>query len=131
MSVFICPSTKNRIRPIRNRNGNYIDLETNALSREDSGGGHSYEYFGWWESQHWPTAPEIKTPASTSGFESLVVLMFDGDDTPESQNCPDPKNNHGDAGHNMGFADGHVEWVSRARINDVWVASGHSKKCPE
>lgn len=130
VEVFLCPSTQNRIRPNTNRAGVQIDLETNAANREDSRGGHSYEYFGWW-STHWPEGPMVKTPASVSGLESHIMLMFDGDDTPHSQNCPDPANNHGDAGYNVGFADGHVRWVPRGEVNDMWVASGHSRWCPE
>jgi len=39
-------------------------------------------------------------------------------------NWPDPKNNHGDAGFNMGFADGHVEFVVRGpAIIETWLRS--------
>lgn len=42
---------------------------------------------------------------------SRIWLVVDGDEPPGRQNFPDPDNNHGDAGGNAAFCDGHVEWV--------------------
>ncbi len=132
LDLFICPSTQNRIRvDQRSRGGHIIDLERNARGgREDARGGHSYEYFGVY-SGHWRHGRQRKTPLSTQGYESITLLMFDGDDTPGSNNCPDPTNNHGADGYNVGFADAHVEWVARDRVNDVFNLSGHGRWCPE
>jgi prepilin-type processing-associated H-X9-DG protein len=51
---------------------------------------------------------------------SQVWLVLDADekysDTPDvHQNYPDPIDNHGDAGGNVQFCDGHAEWVSRQK----------------
>lgn len=42
---------------------------------------------------------------------SRIWLILDGDDGPTHQNYPDPEDNHGSAGGNVSFCDGHVEWV--------------------
>ena len=130
--LFICPSTRNVIRQdARGRQGHLTDLERNAAGgREDARGGHSYEYFGVY-SGHWRHGRQRKTPLSVEGYESITLLIFDGDDTPESNNCPDASNNHGADGYNVGFADAHVEWVPRTRVNDVFNLSGHGRWCPE
>ena len=65
----------------------------------------------------------IKGPTTT-------ILLFDSDQDPSSNwqqmnNWPDA-NNHGSAGLNMGFADGHVEWVPRGpEIIRKYLASYH------
>ena len=51
---------------------------------------------------------------------SQVWLILDADekytDTPDvHQNYPDPIDNHGDAGGNVQFCDGHAEWVARQK----------------
>lgn len=130
VEVFICPSTKNVIRNVTDRRGVRVDLFTNAQNREDSRGGHSYEYFGVYGTQE--MAGILKTPSNALDIESRTVLVVDGDDTPGMNNCPDPSNNHGDAGWTWGFAAGNVEWVSRDRSNDVSWNSFHSRnRCPK
>lgn len=134
VSLFICPSTDNVVNlNRRDRQGRLIDLQDNAPGgREDSRGGHSYEYFGSYARSYNPgeSTRVLKTPITTLGLETVTILLFDGDDNPRSQNCPDPTNNHGEDGSNFGFADGHVEWVPRSRINDVFEASFHGRWCP-
>lgn len=128
-TLFACPSTKNHIRTdFRDRQGRLRDLYRNARDREDDRGGHSYEYFGVYGTRE--MAGIVKTPASVQGLETVTVLVFDGDDV-GLQNCPDPMNNHAEAGWNWGFADGHVEWVTRGRSNEVSERSYHSaNRCP-
>lgn len=130
--AFICPSTKNRIRPEEmNRRGQLTDLQSNARGgAEDAGGGHSYEYFGVYGTRE---MKEItKTPITVEGKETITVLVLDGDSVGALENCPEPMNNHKDAGWNWGFADGHVEWVTRSRTNQVSYRSYHSgTRCPE
>jgi|SRR5690625_4405628 len=129
--VFICPSTKNRIRPQQvNRLGQMTDLMNNAKGAEDASGGHSYEYFGVYGTREMEGI--TKTPITVEGKETITVLVLDGDDAGVLENCPESVNNHGDAGWNWGFADGHVEWVTRARTNQVSYRSYHSgTRCPE
>jgi prepilin-type processing-associated H-X9-DG protein len=45
---------------------------------------------------------------------SRIWLIVDGDERPGHQNYPDANNNHGDAGGNVSFCDGHVEWIRRS-----------------
>lgn len=127
--IFICASTKNRIRREQvDRQGRFTDLFTNAADGNDDRGGHSYEYLGIYGTREMRGIP--KKPNTIQEFETVTVLVFDGDDA-GLQNCPDPVNNHGDAGWNWGFADGHVEWVSRERSNEVSERSFHSaNRCP-
>lgn len=128
-TVFACASTKNRIRTdFKDKQGRLRDLYNNALDREDDRGGHSYEYLGVYGTKEMRDI--MKTPASVLDRETFTVLVMDGDDA-GLQNCPDPINNHGEAGWNWGFADGHVEWVSRERSNEVSDRSYHSaSRCP-
>ena len=54
---------------------------------------------------------KLKSPSTT-------ILVLDSDQDPSNNwsrmnNWPDPNNNHGKAGLNIGFADGHVEFVQR------------------
>ena len=127
--IFICPSTSNRIRREEmDRGGRLTDLVRGAKDREDDRGGHSYEYLGLFGTRELAGVP--KTPTTVSGIETQVMLVFDGD-LAGLHNCPDDINNHGADGWNWGFADGHVEWVSRARTNEVSERSYHSaNNCP-
>lgn len=132
VNLFLCPSTDNVIRHRVDRHGNenLTDLRANAAGgREDNRGGHSYEYFGVYGPG--PLSGELKTPVTALGIESQTILLFDGADDPRSQNCPiESTGNHGADGFNFGFADGHVEWVPRDRINRVFQASYHGAWCP-
>jgi prepilin-type processing-associated H-X9-DG protein len=66
------------------------------------------------------TSDEIKRLGRLHGPTTTILLLDSDQDpataganaTPEN-NWPDPNNNHGTAGLNIGFADGHVEWVPR------------------
>ena len=58
---------------------------------------------------------------------SRVFLLFDGDDDPGSikpkppavNNWPDPTDNHGKAGANFTFCDGHAQWVEQRYYDSV------------
>lgn len=130
LNVFLCPSTANVIRPDEfNRRGELADLFFNAMYREDSFGGHSYEYLGVYGTRE--MAGIVKTPETTAGLEAVTYLVTDADDS-GFQNCPDPTNNHWEDGANYGFVSGHVEWVPRAEINQVSYESFHSaERCPD
>ncbi len=130
LELFICPSTQNRIRYNLVAAGIYRDLEDHASGREDSRGGHSYEYFGVYTRGDLDGI--VKGPNTVPHWLlSQTVLVLDADDGPELNNCPEPANNHGEAGWSWGFADGHVEWVTRQDTNDYLARSRHaSPRCP-
>ena len=135
VNLFICPSTRNVIRTdvIDRRSGRVIDLQSNAAHREDDSGGHSYEYFGAYQrgADGFAGSGVVKNPSTVFGLETQIVLIVDGDDH-GINNCPTEMNNHGSAGWNWGFADGHVEWVTRAetaqKLWDSFMTSGTN--CP-
>ncbi len=134
LDLFICPSTQNRIRHELVFAGVYRDLADHARGREDSRGGHSYEYFGTYSQEHpqYGVSPLTKTPTTVQGLETRTVLILDADDGPELNNCPEPANNHGEDGWNWGMADGSVKWVTRAQTNEALRLSlQHSPRCPE
>lgn len=129
VTPFLCPSTQNVIRPhVADRHGRLVDLAANAINRDDDRGGHSYEYFGLYGTRE--MAGIVKTPETTTGLEAVTYLVSDGDDS-GFQNCPDPTNNHWEAGANFGFVSGHVEWMSHSDVNRVHSDSFHSESCPD
>lgn len=111
LDVFVCPATNNMVRdrahPLTRKNP---DLENNARNRGRYYG-HSYEYFGFYT---YGGDSVVKSPRHERAMPERVVLVLDGDDS-GTNNYPDAENNHGTAGWNWGFADGHVEWVTRGR----------------
>lgn len=123
LDAFICPATKNRIRPevIDAKTGKLRDLKNNAAHSRDGRGGHSYEYFGFYTIP----ANEVRIEWIGDRFHARkrpdhpflppheTVLVLDGDDS-GTNNFPDESNNHGASGWHWGFADGHVRWVSAA-----------------
>jgi prepilin-type N-terminal cleavage/methylation domain-containing protein len=118
---FICPSTRNVIRQdYMTRLGLLHDLGHNATGgRLDDSGGHSYEYFH--NFTQGPYASTRKSPRTVLRHVAEVVLTIDSDDTPGSNNYPDPTNNHEETGGHMGFADGRSEWVPK----DQWYHHLH------
>lgn len=130
VSVFICPSTRNVISLTRrDRTGKLLDLLSNAPGgREDDTGGHSYEYFGFFPASA-PVSNGVatrKTPRTVLGRESVTILAMDALDDPRHQNAPnDPTGNHRSAGNTFSFADGSVRFVTRDKVNAVYLASFH------
>jgi prepilin-type processing-associated H-X9-DG protein len=63
--------------------------------------------------------------------QSTTILFLDSDQDPAGSsltapqnNWPDPHNNHGTAGLNIGFCDGHVQWVTRGpNLIRIYLAS--------
>jgi prepilin-type N-terminal cleavage/methylation domain-containing protein len=126
---FICPSTQNYIRtnqiPV-NGKLEYLDLGDFAQTKNSPG--YSYENFSWWAipTQVKKTQQLVLTrPHSWNnlGLKGIIpgptgtYLMVDGDDnavTPK-KDYPDPFDNHGAAGGNGIFVDGHAEWISDKR----------------
>jgi prepilin-type N-terminal cleavage/methylation domain-containing protein len=142
VKTFICPSTRNEIRPDRmDRNGKILDLQKTCHGDRLSSHtpvdeykyGTSYEFFGKFELA--PYSDVYKNPNSVLPIGAVhVVIIVDADDTatgfPENvrNNRPDPPNNHGEKGWNWGFADGHAEWVSARqtyqKLRDSYMTSG-------
>jgi prepilin-type N-terminal cleavage/methylation domain-containing protein len=142
--TFICPATKNQIdlsAVTIDKNGvaNYRDLQNQCHGDRDSKiyqNGHSYEFFGIFQLA--PYENIRKSPKTVQVGPTRVVIILDADDNVAGwaenavNNCPDPPNNHGAKGWNWGFADGHAEWVTRAKtshmITNGWMTSG--RECP-
>ncbi len=132
LRTFICPNTKNTIRPTTFATAagwtTFLQdlITTSNGDRERTTGGHSYEY--WLYYQDAPMANVRKTP--NDGMSPVnVILLVDADDslgapTPANQNnFPDSVNNHGREGWNWGFVDGHAEWINRVRTVPGLAAS--------
>ncbi|HEY5913743.1 MAG TPA: type II secretion system protein [Verrucomicrobiae bacterium] len=148
--IFTCPDTQNFIRTTnivlnqKTREVSLYDLTYFALSKKNPGS--SYECFAWWGYTYGP--PQYPAAAKTrSNVQSWVYhypsaysylrgyvgstagpsrawLFLDGDGGYQGtrNNIPDPIDNHGAAGGNISFCDGHVEWVS-ARPESKYITS--------
>jgi prepilin-type N-terminal cleavage/methylation domain-containing protein/prepilin-type processing-associated H-X9-DG protein len=137
VNSFVCPSTQNFIRTtnqVRNWLGELTlyDLTYFALSKKNPGS--SYEVFGYWgyssdekrsarktasnvltwRYQYTPQYPYGKAYKGAIAGASRAWLFLDGDGGYEGtrNNIPDPIDNHGSAGGNISFCDGHVEFIS-------------------
>ncbi len=133
LKTFLCPATKNIIRTNKSTAAgltNYLAdlINTSQGDRERATGGHSYEYFGYFE----VPAPAVrKTPESAHYAPEKVVIVVDADDNlaalpNDVNNFPDPHNNHGRSGWNWGFTDGHAEWITRLNTVRALADSKHA-----
>jgi prepilin-type N-terminal cleavage/methylation domain-containing protein len=129
--TFICPGTKNVIRTNLSTQAGWTTvlqdlITTSRGDRESSAGGHSYEY--WLYYQDAPRASVRKQPNDGMPPAS-VILLVDADDAlgapapANINNFPDSVNNHGRDGWNWGFVDGHAEWMNRVRTVPGLAAS--------
>jgi prepilin-type N-terminal cleavage/methylation domain-containing protein/prepilin-type processing-associated H-X9-DG protein len=126
-----------------------IDLEYKAKNKDAVNGatdgpcppygGHSYEVFGWWHrydlgSGKFPrkTLHTIQTYANVnynvgqvSGPSRIFTIMdrLEYHAGVNNENAPNPLDGHGLAGANVVFADGHAQFVTRARWYDVYRTS--------
>ena len=149
-NVFVCPSTQNFIRPTNSTpfvnalgEPSLYDLSYFALSKKSPGS--SYELFGWWGytgSSSYPNArkthPNVLTwsyhyPSSFSynkgylkqpagAIRAWLFLDGDGGYSQTRNNIPDPIDNHGAAGGNISFCDGHVQFVT-AKPESKYITS--------
>jgi prepilin-type N-terminal cleavage/methylation domain-containing protein/prepilin-type processing-associated H-X9-DG protein len=115
LKVFVCPSTMNQV------NGP-SDLTNNAFGGANGLQGHSYEIRNWTEAGvRFPDGMifAVKTQKNYRQFthSSTGALIMDADDATEgdTNNWPDISDNHGAAGFNCGYMDGHVEFVPPGR----------------
>src|SRR5262245_51899262 len=136
LKTFICPSTRNQIRPdVFGADRNLLDLANTCHGDRASQvykNGHSYEFFGFFEL--YPRKGIRKSPQSVLFGPTRVVIVLDADDPlpapypANRNNRPDAVNNHGASGWNWGFADGHAEWVKAAntyqKLLDSFMTSG-------
>jgi len=138
-NVVICPNTSHTVRKVDEGKPN-PDLQNNAnRGPNDSAGGHSYETRQLWVGYTFPDGKIFTTPDTYVGANGAkytvdpmkavkrfkdatrVCLIMDEDDAwaggPAGQlnNWPDKTDNHGDKGVNVGFLDGHVDWVIAGR----------------
>jgi prepilin-type N-terminal cleavage/methylation domain-containing protein/prepilin-type processing-associated H-X9-DG protein len=125
--VTICPSTDNVVRNLP------ADLKHVAASVSDSSGGHSYEVLGYYINGTYPdgkviTTDELKRAGNTK-YPSRVIMFWDADEAGLS-NWPDAQNNHGTAGTNLGFADGHAEWTPPGRLLLEHYMNSYMSKTP-
>jgi prepilin-type N-terminal cleavage/methylation domain-containing protein/prepilin-type processing-associated H-X9-DG protein len=142
VNSFICPDTQNFIRTtnyFRNwlKNVSLYDLSYYAGNKLRNPGS-SYEVFAWWgytygsPKGNYPAARKTRTnvltwtcqyPSAypycrsylgTKPGPSKACMFLDGDSgyAGTRNNIPDPIDNHGAAGGNISFCDGHVEFVT-------------------
>jgi len=141
LKSFLCPATQNFINAsnqvITHAIGSKTTLERvirglldNAPNGRATGEGHSYEVFGLLGDSVKKTmnsiqAYAIQTLPGYEGFKpgpSGMLLITDADDGKPTgaNNFPDAVDNHGDAGNNWLFCDGHVEWINRPSYTQRW-----------
>lgn len=129
--IFVCPGTKNEVRTnlvfdLYNHRTHLKDLLDNAFGGAQGTNGHSYEVIGAIHTnkltqtlvenyvlQYHPTLKGTKP-----GPEAFW-LFFDQDDAAKNNvwNKPD---NHGVAGGNVAYCDGHVAWLSSSQHDEQW-----------
>jgi prepilin-type processing-associated H-X9-DG protein len=130
LDSFVCPGTKNEITTSNvtvQASGKTLvlvaDLRNNCPSGSGVGRGTSYEIFGSMSN----TSGQKKSEKAINGYQLVknvqfrgmkpgptrVWLFVDADDAPPGiyNNYPDKTDNHGAAGVNVMYCDGHAEWL--------------------
>jgi prepilin-type N-terminal cleavage/methylation domain-containing protein/prepilin-type processing-associated H-X9-DG protein len=143
--VLTCPATANRVTRPEHLNDIVADRWVRNDDRRQAG--HSYSYLNGFEvgdfarrlrpglddEGQYDRCPRdglpdcLKIPRAIVGRMSNVILLADGDnrvagsrDELDVFNCPDSSSdNHGPAGWNVGFADGHVSWLDQ--LETFWA----------
>lgn len=138
-NILSCPATANRIT--RPEHLNDIVASRRTASDDERQAGHSYAFLNGFETGaflpkykpslgtegQYDVCPHdglpdcLKSPRTIVNRIAKVILLADGDNRvnpdstePDLANCPDnAADNHGAAGWNVGFADGHVAWLDR------------------
>ena len=129
LRVFVCPSTQNFIR---DTNTAYSALRQRVVNKDllqqALGTGYrpgtSYEVFGFMHFDVRKTQTSTRTYVHQNKAYNLqgtvpgptrIWLILDGDQgfAGTINNYPDKVDNHGDAGGNILFCDGHAAWVPR------------------
>ncbi len=139
LALFVCPSTLNVVSNETEMvfpNRTLIkDLRNNCMAGRGAGRGHSYEIFGVVANSYYVKKSEksVLNFVLTKNFANRgmkpgptrVWLFADADDAPPGQynNYPDATDNHGAAGLNVTFADGHSEWITQKKYLDSFNIS--------
>ena len=142
LASFTCPSTRNKVRTntvVYEGKTQILDLSDFARGGKLATNGFSYELFAYMG----PVHEVLKTQSSVNSYShrynafgmrgatpgpTKIWLLIDGDDkvasNPASINdYPDVINNHGADGANANFADGHAEWIPRAKYIEAYETS--------
>jgi prepilin-type N-terminal cleavage/methylation domain-containing protein len=141
LGSFTCPSTRNKVRTntvVYDGKVQIADLADFARGGRNATNGYSYENFAYMG----PNREVLKTQSSVNSYAhrydafglrgtvpgpSRIWLMVDGDDLipglPNTNDFPDAINNHGVAGANANFCDGHAEWIPQKKYIEVYETS--------
>jgi prepilin-type N-terminal cleavage/methylation domain-containing protein/prepilin-type processing-associated H-X9-DG protein len=138
---FLCPSTQHAIDledVVTKPNGERVPRHLVFMARKKRDKGHSYEVLGVFRGSLGPKktadtvanhvlrrfAPESEQ-RKVGPSEIFLMVDADGADAPgDLNNYPDHvEDNHGSAGGNMNFCDGHAEWIPQKRWVAVWKTS--------
>jgi prepilin-type N-terminal cleavage/methylation domain-containing protein/prepilin-type processing-associated H-X9-DG protein len=146
-NTAICPGTRNvvnmrvtqtetvTVNGVPTTRTFYPHLRTPAGYAEDSSGGHSYEVFAFAGQAEYPdgvkiakdyilTYKNVRKPS-----ETFLILDRDQGANNTINNWPERLDNHGEKGLNLGFVDGHVEFVDRAQMVRAFLVSRHPWPC--
>jgi prepilin-type N-terminal cleavage/methylation domain-containing protein/prepilin-type processing-associated H-X9-DG protein len=145
---FICLATRHEVRTtntvVESGRTLMVDLFDNALDRKTGDGvhGHSYECNNDigkdspWEvrlTENVVNSYVIKvfTPLiGTRPGPMAIWLFYDTEDAGENV-VWDKGDNHGDAGGNVAYCDGHAAWVPNKRHNYEWNRTRDMNKFPD
>jgi len=147
LKTFVCPATKNYVRPDQfttiNPGGTFdllkilIDLQFKGANR-NSTNGHSYEVFGWWHRYDLPGHMPRKTLSSIQTYVNVnyaagtvpgpsgiftIMDRLEQHNNINYENAPNPLDGHGMAGANVVFCDGHGVFVPTPKWRNVYLTS--------
>lgn len=138
LKLAVCPSTLNVVTKPDH-------LKNNAKNAKDESGGHSYEIrtmidagITWPDGHKFspdPVTGQNMAPKRLRQFKNpaRVIVLSDADDRDEgdSNNYPDPSDNHGEHGFNFSYMDGHAEWVPTGRpVLEAWINGYYHPSVP-
>jgi prepilin-type processing-associated H-X9-DG protein len=133
VNAFICPGTRNNVRTntiLDASTGQRIlqDLLNNALGGAAGSNGHSYELLG---AIHGESNKITQALCRTYALQYNMAMkgfipgpsgfwhLHDSDDADANEKWDKP-DNHGDAGGNVAYCDGHCAWVTSRRHDYEW-----------
>jgi prepilin-type N-terminal cleavage/methylation domain-containing protein/prepilin-type processing-associated H-X9-DG protein len=149
VKTFICPTTRNDIDVTKTDAINlppgslefirYLTQLFNKATDKDATGGHSYEVFGWWHRYDLPSGQRPRRtlqtvlnyqnanylPGTVPGPSRIFTIMdrLEVHTGENYENAPNKRDGHGLAGANVVFVDGHAQFVSKNKWQDVYRTS--------